>query len=247
MAQFGVKKPKNIAPGGHIQHTSRWLNKSPNLGNVSPKQGGIAETVKKCNGELGIKLTAIALAVTLVVKQWGKAHWNTVMCLYLHSHWEPIRLRNPNALCKSCWMLGIFCSSSYRGACFKFEPLVRHQSAYFDTLSGIFRKCNRANAFWTRYLETAISWRFRIVQKSAQMSYMAVFIIVPPKQWDGQINQRLIFTVEPAKWRRTCERPNSSNSNSNSFIHDMAPNSYRYFTIVVLYQHLTGCSIDYYG
>ena len=133
-------------------------------------------------------------------KTMGKTHWNAVMGLYLHSHWEPIRLRNPNALCKSCWMLCIFCSSSYRGACFQFVPLVRHQSAYFDTLSGIFRKCNSANAFWTRYLETAIGWRFRIVQKNTQMSYMAVFIIVPPKQWDGQICQRLIFTVEPARW-----------------------------------------------
>ena len=202
--------------------------------------------MKKCNGELGIKLAAIAVAVTLVVKQWGKAHWNAVMCLYLHSHWEPIRLRNPNALWKSCWMLCIFCSSSYRGACFPSVPLVRHQSAYFDTLSGIFRKCNSVNAFLTRYLETAIGWRFRIVQKSAQMSYMAVFIIVPPKQWNGQICQRLIFTVEPARWRRTCERPNSTNSKPNSFIHDLAPNSYQYFNIVVLYQHLTGCSIDYY-
>ena len=238
-------KQNSCGPTTGIQK-SRWLNKSPNLGNVSHKQGGIAETVKKCNGELGIKLAAIAVAVTLVVKQWGKAHWNAVMCLYLHSHWEPIRLRNPNALCKSCWMLCIFCSSSYRGACFKFVPLVRHRSAYFDTLSAIFRKCNSANAFWTRYLETAIGWRFRIVQKSAQMSYMAVFIIVPPKQWDEQICQRLIFTVEPARWRRTCERPNSTNSNPNSFIHDMAPNSYRYFNIVVLYQHLTRCSIDYY-
>ena len=151
----------------------RWLNKSPNLGNVSHKQGGIAETVKKCNGELGIKLADIAVAVTLVVKQWEKAHWNAVMCLYLHSHWEPIRLRNPNALCKCCWMPCIFCSSSYRGACFQFVPLVRHQSPYFDTLSGIFRKCNSANAFWTRYVETVIGWRFRIVQQNAQMSYMA--------------------------------------------------------------------------
>ena len=139
-----------------VTDISRWLNKSPNLGNVSHKQGGIAETVKKCNGELGMKLAAIAVAVTLVVKHWGKAHWNAVMCLYLHSHWEPIRFRNPNAWCKSCWMLCIFCNSIYRGACFQFVPLVRHQSAYFDTLSGIFRKCNSANAFWTRYLETAI-------------------------------------------------------------------------------------------
>ena len=69
-------------------------------------------------------------------------------------------------------MLCIFCSSSYRGACFQFVPLVRHQSPYFDTLSGIFRKCNSANAFWTRYLATMIGWRFRIVQQSAQMSYM---------------------------------------------------------------------------
>ena len=66
---------------------SRWLIKSPNLGNVSHKQGGIAETVKKCNGELGIKLAAIVVAVTMVVKQRGKAHWNAVMCQYLHLHW----------------------------------------------------------------------------------------------------------------------------------------------------------------
>ena len=243
---WAMVRPGGFSPPGAHRTSSRWLNKSPNLGNVSHKQWGIAETVKKCNGELGIKLAAIAVAVTLVVKQWGKAHWNADMCLYLHSHWEPIRLRNPNALCKSRWMLCIFCSSSYRGACFQFVPLVRHQSAYFDTLSGIYRKCNSANAFWTGYLETAMGSCFRIVQKSAQMSYMAVFIIVPPKQWDGQICQRLIFTVEPARWRRTCERPNSTNSNPNSFIHDMAPNSYRYFNIVVLYQHLTGCTINYY-
>ena len=153
-------KPKTVV--------SRWLNKSPNLGNVSHEQGGIAETVKKCNGELGINLAAIVVAVTLVVKQWGKAHWNAVMCQYLHSHGEPIRLRNPNASCKSCGMLCIFCSSSDRGACFQSVPLVRHQSAYFDTLSGIFRKCDSANAFWTRYLETVIGWRFRIVQNNAQ-------------------------------------------------------------------------------
>ena len=36
-------------------------------------------------------------------------------------------------------------------------------------------------------METAIGWRSRIVQKSAQMS----FLIVPPKQWYGQICQRL--------------------------------------------------------
>ena len=137
----------------------------------------------------------------------GKAHWNAVMCQYLHSHWESMWLRNPNASCKSCWMLCIFCSSSYCAACFQFVPLVRHQSAYFDTLSGIFRKCDSANAFWTRYLETAIGWRFRIVQKSAQMSYMAGFVIVPPKQLYGQICQRLIFTVELARWWRTCENP----------------------------------------
>ena len=82
---------------------SRCLIKSSNLGNVLHKQGGIAETVKKCNGELGIKLAAILVAVILVLNQWGKAHWNANMCQYLHSHWEPIRLRNPNALYKSCW------------------------------------------------------------------------------------------------------------------------------------------------
>ena len=190
-------------------------------------------------------MTAIVVAVTLVVKQWGKAHWNAVMCQYLHSHWEPIRLRNPNA-CKSCWILCIFWSSSYRGACFPFVSLVRHRSAYFDTLGGIFRKCRSANAFWTRYLETAIRWRLRIVQKAPKWVIWRFFLIVPPKQWEGQIWQRLIFTVAPARWRRTCERPNSTNSNPNSFIHDMAPNSYRYFIIVMLDQHLTGCSIDYY-
>ena len=73
---------------------------------IADKQGGIAETMKKCNGELGIKLAAI-VAVTLVAKQWEKAHWNAGMCQYQHSHWEPIKLRNPNALCKSCWMLCI--------------------------------------------------------------------------------------------------------------------------------------------
>ena len=91
-----------ITPG------SRWLIKSPNLGNVSHKQGGIAETVKKCSGELGIKLAAIVVAVTLVVKQWGKACWNAVICQYLHSHWEPIRLRNPNASHKSCDKCSVF-------------------------------------------------------------------------------------------------------------------------------------------
>ena len=50
-----------------------------------------------------------------------------------------------------------------------------------------------------------IGWRFRTVQKSAEMSYMAVFLIVSPNQWCGQICQRLIFTVEPAMWRRICE------------------------------------------
>ena len=224
---------------------TRWLIKSPNLGNVSHKQGGIAATVKNYNDELGIKLAAIVVAMTLVETQWVKEHWNAVICQYWHSHWESIRLRNPNALCKSCWMLCIFCSSSYRWACFQFVPLVRHQSAYFDTLSGIFCKCDSANAFWMRYLETVIGWRFRIVQKSTEMSYMA-FLIGPPNQWDGQICQRLIFTIETARWRRTCERPNFTNSNPNYSIHDMAPNLYRYFIIVVLYQHLTGCSIDYY-
>ena len=31
------------------------------------------------------------------------------------------------------------------------------------------------------------------------------FLIVPPNQWYGQICQRLIFTAEPVRWRRTCE------------------------------------------
>ena len=128
----------------------RWLNKSPNLGNMPHKQGGIAETVRKCNGELGIKLATIVVAVTLVAKQWGKAHWNAGMCQYQHSHWALIRLRGPNALCKSCWMLCILCIRSYREACFQFVPSVRRQSAYFDTFTGIFRKCDSANAFWTK-------------------------------------------------------------------------------------------------
>ena len=61
-----------------------------------------------------------------------------------------------------------------------------------------------ANAFWTRYLETAIGWRYRIVQKAPKW-VIWVFLILPPNQWYGQICQRLIFTVEPAMWRRTCE------------------------------------------
>ena len=136
---------------------------------MSHKQGGIAETVRKCNGELLIKLATIVVALALVAKQWEKAHWYAGMCRYQHSHWALIRLRKPNALFKSCWMLCIFCSWSYRGACFQFVPPVRHQSAYFDTFTGIFRKCKSANAFWTRYLETVIGWRFRIVQKGIQM------------------------------------------------------------------------------
>ena len=52
---------------------TRWLIKSPNLGNVSHKQGGIAETVRKCNGELRINLAAIVVTVTLVAKQWEQA------------------------------------------------------------------------------------------------------------------------------------------------------------------------------
>ena len=112
---------------------------------------------------------------------------------------------------------------------------------------------------WVEYFANATmqmhserdTWRLRwagvsgLCKKAPKMSYMVGFLIVPPKQWYGQICQRLIFTVEPARWRRTCERPNSTNSYLNSFIHDMAPNSYRYVIIVVLYQHLTGCSIDY--
>ena len=144
---------------------SRWLNESPNLGNVSHKKGRIVETVSRCNGELGINLAAIVVTVTLVANQLEKAHWNASMCQYQHSHWETIRLRRPNAICESCWMICIFCSWRYRGACFQFGPSVRHQSAYIDTLTGIFRKCDSANAFWTRYLENAIGWRFRIVQK----------------------------------------------------------------------------------
>ena len=97
------------------------------------------------------------------------------------------------------------------------------------------------------------TWRLRLVDVSGLCKTRPTakrviwrFLIAPPKQWDGQICQRLIFTVEPARWQRTCERPNSTNSNPNSFIHDMAPNSYRYFILILLCQHLTGCSIDYY-
>ena len=101
---------------------------------------------------------------------------------------------------------------------------------------------------WVEYFANATvqmhcgrdTWRLRQAGvsglcKSAQVSYMAGFSIVSHKQWYGRICQRLIFTVEPARWRRTCERSNSTNSNPNSIIHDMAPNSYRYFIIVVLY------------
>ena len=191
--------------GAPDEPCSRLLNKSPNFGNVPHKRGGIAETVRKYNGELGIKLATIVVAVTLVAKQWGKAQRNAGMCQYQHSHWVLIRLRRPNALIKSCWMLCIFYSWSYREACLQFVPWIRRQSPYFDTFTGIFCKCYSANAFWTRYFETVIGCRFRIVQKRAQMSYMAFFLIVPPNQWYGQICQRLIFTVEPAMWRRTCE------------------------------------------
>ena len=151
----------------------------------------------------------------LVAKQWEKAQWNAGMCQYQHPHWALITLRKPKVLCKSCWTLCIFCSWSYRGACFQFVPSVSHQSAYFDTFTGIFRKCDSANAFWTRYLETAIGWCFRIVQKSAQMSYMVVLLIVPPNQWYGQICQRLI---SQSNLRGDAElvRPNSTNSNPNS-------------------------------
>ena len=87
----------------------------------------------------------------------------------------------------------------------QFVPSDRRQSAYFDTFTGTFRKGDSANAFWTRYLETAIGWRFRIVQKAANELYGGFFLIVPPNQWYGQICQRLIFTVEPAMWRLTFE------------------------------------------
>ena len=114
---------------------------------------------------------------------------------------------------------------------------------------------------WVEYFANATvqmhserdTWRLRKVgvsglcKKAPKWVIWRFFLIVPPKQWYGQICQRLIFTFEPARWRRNCERPNSTNSNPNSFIHDMAPNSYRYFIIVVLYQHMTGCSIDYYS
>ena len=185
---------------------ARRLNKSPNLGNVSHKKEVIAETVRKCNGKLVIKLLAtIVVALALVAKQWEKAHWNAGMCQYQHSHWALIRLRKPSALFKSCWMLCIFCSWSCDWACFQFVPSVRHQSAYCDTFTGIFRKCDCANAFWTRYLETAIGWRFRVVQKGPKWVIRRFFLIVPPNQWYGRMCQRLIFTVEPARWRRTCE------------------------------------------
>ena len=64
---------------GYWGTTSRWLIKSPNLGNVSHKQRVIAETVRKCNGELRIKLTDIVVAVTLVAKQWEK-YTETQVC-----------------------------------------------------------------------------------------------------------------------------------------------------------------------
>ena len=166
LARTPLKSLICTGAGVIIGVNTRWPNKSPNLGNVPHKQGGIAETVRKCNGEQGIKLATIVVAVTLVAKQWGKAHWNSGMCQYQHWHWALIRLRRLNALCKSCWILCIFCSWGHREACFQSVPSVRRQSAYFDTFTGIFRKCDSANAFWTRYLETAIGWRFRIVQKA---------------------------------------------------------------------------------
>ena len=116
---------------------------------------------KHCNGELGTKLAAIVVAVTLMAKQWNASMWQ-----YKHLHWQPIRLRNHNALCKSYWMLCIFCSWGYRGACFQSGPSVRPHSVYCDILTEILRKCDSANAFWTRYLENMIGWPFRIVQKN---------------------------------------------------------------------------------
>ena len=38
---------------------------------------------EKINGELGKKLAAIVVAVTLVVKAWEKAHWNQ-LCAYIY-------------------------------------------------------------------------------------------------------------------------------------------------------------------
>ena len=38
------------------------------------------------------------------IRMW-KSTLKPVMCEYLHSHWEPIKFRNPNASYKPCWML----------------------------------------------------------------------------------------------------------------------------------------------
>ena len=61
-----------------------------------------------------------------------------------------------------------------------------------------------------------------------------LFFIVPPNQWYGQICQRLIITLE-LRGDAGLARSNSTNSNPNYFIHYMAPNSYRYLIIAVLY------------
>ena len=99
-------------------------------------------------------------------------------------------------------MFCIFCKWSYRGACFQFVPLVRHQTAYFDTLTGIFRQCDCANVFRTRYCDR-LAYRDCAKQRRNELCFG--FVIVPPYQWYGKICQRLIITLEPARWRRTCE------------------------------------------
>ena len=101
--------------------------KAPNLGNMSHKS---PKQWEKWNGELGTNLAAMLSPWLWWQNNGKKAHWNASMCQNQHSHWDTIKPRNPNALWKACWMLCIFCSWSYRGACFQFG----HQSAYFDTL-----------------------------------------------------------------------------------------------------------------
>ena len=52
---------------------------------------------------------------------------------------------------------------------------------------------------------TVIGWCIGILQKSPKYVIWPFLLIVPPSQWYGQICQRLIITVEPAGWHRTCE------------------------------------------
>ena len=146
---------------------SRWLIKSPNLGNVSHKQGGIAETVKKCNGELRIKLSAILVAVTLVVKPWGKARWNAGMCQYLHSHRGPYV--NP-VECSVFSVVGVTVEH-VSNLCRRSVTRVHILTLWVEYL---------ANSTVQMYSERD-TWRLRqagvsgLCKKSAQMSNMAGF------------------------------------------------------------------------